>query len=182
MTAQTQASGPRPGDQLGEFRILHLIGEGAMGKVYEARQLSLQRRVALKVLPVETRGGDNQAVTRFYREARAAAQLHHPNIVPVYDFGFEQGSYYYAMQYVAGKSLHELIHERPQTDPPLDERQVATWMLNHKREDLLQAEKRHRLRIHVVPRDDLLRHQVELMQENILLWKEEVDTDSEEEN
>ena len=61
-------TGPRPGDQLGEFRILHLIGEGAMGRVYEARQESLQRRVALKVLPVGGTAGDKQAVTRFYRE------------------------------------------------------------------------------------------------------------------
>ena len=113
---------PRPGDVLGEFRILHKIGEGAMGIVYEARQESLQRRVALKVLPV---GGaaDGQAVTRFYREARAAARLTHPNIVPVYGFGVEQGSYYYAMEFVAGPSLHQLVHK--ETDPLRDERQVA---------------------------------------------------------
>jgi formylglycine-generating enzyme required for sulfatase activity/predicted Ser/Thr protein kinase len=116
---------PRPGDVLGEFRILHKIGEGAMGIVYEARQESLQRRVALKVLPV---GGaaDGQAVTRFYREARAAARLTHPNIVPVYGFGVEQGSYYYAMEFVAGPSLHQLVHK--ETDPLRDERQVAKYI------------------------------------------------------
>ncbi|MGE0712359.1 MAG: bifunctional serine/threonine-protein kinase/formylglycine-generating enzyme family protein [Planctomycetota bacterium] len=118
---------PRPGDQLGDFRILHLLGQGAMGKVYEARQLSLQRRVALKVLPAEGGQKDQQqAVTRFYREARAAAQLQHPSIVPVYDFGFEQGCYYYAMQYVAGRPLQDMIHQGQVRDM----KRIATWMLN----------------------------------------------------
>lgn len=95
-----------------------------MGKVYEARQLSLQRRVALKVLPAENAGGGNEhAVTRFYREARAAAQLQHPNIVPVYDFGIERGHYYYAMQFVPGKSLADLIQEGGTRDM----HQIATW-------------------------------------------------------
>jgi eukaryotic-like serine/threonine-protein kinase len=117
-------SAPRPGEQLGDFQILNLLGEGAMGKVYEARQLSLQRRVALKVLPAENAGGgQDHAVTRFYREARAAAQLQHPSIVPVYDFGIERGHYYYAMQYVPGKSLADVIREGGTRDM----HQVATW-------------------------------------------------------
>ena len=115
---------PVPGDLLGEFRILHEIGAGAMGKVYEARQESLQRRVALKVLPDEARGTDANAVTRFYREARAAAQLNHPNIVPVYGFGVEGGSYYFAMQFVQGCSLQERIQKG------LSERELATYMLH----------------------------------------------------
>src|SRR5690606_24989532 len=107
-------------------KILHLIGEGAMGKVYEARQLSLQRRVALKVLPVDPDSSDSNALTRFYREARSAAQLNHPNIVPVYGFGAEGNSYYYAMQFVQGRSVQQLID----AGEPLDERRVATWALN----------------------------------------------------
>ncbi|HBP16906.1 MAG TPA: hypothetical protein DEA08_03800 [Planctomycetes bacterium] len=119
---------PRPGDQLGDFRILSLIGQGAMGKVYEARQLSLQRRVALKVLPADGSGSEQaeKAVTRFYREARAAAQLQHPSIVPVIDFGFEQGHYYYAMAYVAGQSLQAKIHE----ERVRDMQRIAAWILN----------------------------------------------------
>ncbi|RMG13803.1 MAG: hypothetical protein D6731_11490 [Planctomycetota bacterium] len=118
---------PRPGDLLGEFRILRLVGQGAMGKVYEARQESLQRRVALKILPAQEQDGDPQAVRRFYREARAAARLRHPNIVPVYGFGVERGVYFYAMEFVQGRSLHELVHDPH--EPLRDERSVAKYVL-----------------------------------------------------
>src|SRR5205823_3543632 len=72
---------PRP-DRLGEYRIVREVGRGGMGVVYEAVQESLGRRVALKVLPPDRGGG--QSLERFWREARAAARLHHTNIVPVF--------------------------------------------------------------------------------------------------
>src|SRR5688572_14025309 len=84
------------GWKIGDFRVVRLVGEGAMGKVYEAVQESLQRRVALKVLPADF-AQDPDAVARFEREARAAASLVHPSIVPVYHSGCEDGAWFYAM-------------------------------------------------------------------------------------
>ena len=73
-------------DQVGDYRILCEIGRGGMGVVYEAEQLSLQRRVALKVLPRQL-AGDGRSLPRFQREAKAAARMHHTNIVPVFEVG-----------------------------------------------------------------------------------------------
>jgi serine/threonine protein kinase len=94
--------------RLGDFRILRLIGRGGMGVVYEAEQISLQRRVALKVLPFAA-ALDPRQLQRFHNEARAAAQLHHPNIVPVYAVANERGVHYYAMQFIEGQSLASLL-------------------------------------------------------------------------
>jgi serine/threonine protein kinase len=95
---------------LGDFQILREIGRGGMGIVYEAVQLSLGRRVALKVLP-QAATLDPKQLQRFQNEARAAAQLHHTNIVPVYAVGSERGVPYYAMQLIEGQSLAALIDE-----------------------------------------------------------------------
>jgi serine/threonine protein kinase len=94
--------------QLGEFRLLREVGRGGMGIVYEAEQLSLARRVALKVLPYAA-GLDPRQLQRFKNEAQAAALLHHPHIVPVYAVGCEGGVHYYIMQFVEGQSLAALI-------------------------------------------------------------------------
>jgi serine/threonine protein kinase/Tfp pilus assembly protein PilF len=94
----------------GDFRVVREIGRGGMGIVYEAEQLSLRRRVALKVL----RFGatlDSRQRERFYLEARAAAQLHHDNIVPVFTVGCEHGVSFYAMQLIEGRTLASLIAE-----------------------------------------------------------------------
>ncbi len=93
---------------LGDFRILREIGRGGMGVVYEAEQLSLQRRVALKILPF---AGvlDPQRRKRFAHEAQVAAHLHHQSIVPIYQVGCERGVHYYAMQYVEGQTLADVI-------------------------------------------------------------------------
>src|SRR5262249_33650011 len=88
-----------PAKPLGDFRILREVGRGGMGIVYEAEQLSLRRRVALKVLPF-TAILDPRHLQRFLNEAQAAAQLHHTNIVPVYAVGSERGVHYYAMQFI----------------------------------------------------------------------------------
>jgi len=106
--------GPVHGDAalgtLGDFRILREVGRGGMGVVYEAEQMSLGRRVALKVLPFAA-ALDPQQLRRFKTEAQAAAQLHHTNIVPVFWVGCEQGVHYYAMQFIEGRSLAEVIRE-----------------------------------------------------------------------
>ena len=95
-------------DELGDFEILGEIGRGGMGVVYDAMQKSLRRRVALKVLPRASLL-DSRQVARFRNEAHAAAQLQHPHVVPVYQVGFDQGVHFYAMQYIEGCALDELI-------------------------------------------------------------------------
>jgi WD40 repeat protein/tRNA A-37 threonylcarbamoyl transferase component Bud32 len=96
--------------RMGDFCILREIGRGGMGVVYEAEQESLGRRVALKVLPAALLH-DPYRLERFQREARAAAGLHHTNIVPVYCVGQIDGVPYYAMQYIPGRSLEEVFGE-----------------------------------------------------------------------
>jgi serine/threonine protein kinase/WD40 repeat protein len=107
---------PRPGTlvgvPLGDYRILREVGRGGMGVVYEAEQLSLRRRVALKVLPFAATL-DARQLQRFQNEAQAAAHLHHPNIVPVYAVGCDRGVHYYAMQFIDGQTVADLIrHQR----------------------------------------------------------------------
>jgi serine/threonine protein kinase len=96
------------GMPLGDFRLVREIGRGGMGTVYEAEQLSLGRRVALKVLPFAA-ALDEKHLQRFKNEAQAAAQLHHANIVPVYAVGAERGLHFYAMQLIQGQNLAELV-------------------------------------------------------------------------
>jgi tetratricopeptide (TPR) repeat protein len=102
---------------LGDFRILREVGRGGMGIVYEAEQVSLGRRVALKVLPLAGMLGP-KPLQRFQNEARAAAGLHHTNIVPVHFVGSERGVHFYAMQLIDGQPLSELIRELRQ--PPTE--------------------------------------------------------------
>src|SRR5262249_44267366 len=93
-----------PQERLGAYVLLREIGRGGMGVVYEAVQQSLGRQVALKVLPPQAlRQGS--FLERFQREAKAAAKLHHTNIVPVFGVGECGGVYYYAMQYIQGEPL-----------------------------------------------------------------------------
>jgi WD40 repeat protein/serine/threonine protein kinase len=96
--------------QLDDYVILREIGRGGMGVVYEAEQLSLGRRVALKLLP-EQRSDSAKNRQRFEREARAAAKLHHTNIVPVFAIGEYDGRPYYVMQFIQGHGLDEVIAE-----------------------------------------------------------------------
>src|SRR6266851_3581797 len=96
--------------QLGEFRILREVARGGMGIVYEAVQEPLGRHVALKVLPFQSLAA-GKYLERFQREARAAANLHHTNIVPVFGVGEHQGVHYYAMQFIQGQSLDSVLRE-----------------------------------------------------------------------
>ena len=96
--------------RLGDFEIVREIGRGGMGVVYEATQLSLNRPVALKVLPPGT-APEQRDIERFQREAQAAAHLDHPNIVPIYAQGEEEGTHYYAMKLVQGRPLNEVVRE-----------------------------------------------------------------------
>jgi serine/threonine-protein kinase len=97
-------------ERLGDFRILREVGRGGMGIVFEAEQESLGRHVALKVLPSHALLNPRH-LQRFLREARSAARLHHTNIVPVFGVGEADGLHYYAMQFIAGAGLHEVIDE-----------------------------------------------------------------------
>ena len=94
--------------RLGDFRILRQIGRGGMGIVYEAEQISMGRRVALKVLPLAGLV-DDLKIQRFHNEVRAVAALDHPHIVSVYTVGEERGVHYYAMQLIRGRSLEKVL-------------------------------------------------------------------------
>ncbi|RUL88717.1 WD40 repeat domain-containing serine/threonine protein kinase [Tautonia sociabilis] len=96
--------------RLGDYRLLREVGRGGMGVVYEAEQVSLGRRVALKILP-RLVAADSRVLERFRREARAAARLHHSNIVPVFEVGRVGDVAYYAMQFISGRGLDRLIEE-----------------------------------------------------------------------
>ena len=114
---EDKATGPFPPvaapsfqKRLGDYRILREVGHGAMGVVYEAEQVSLDRHVALKVLPAA--GLMNTTfLERFRREAKAAARLHHTNIVPVFGVGEADGSHFYAMQFIQGQSLDQVLSD-----------------------------------------------------------------------
>jgi serine/threonine protein kinase/WD40 repeat protein/thioredoxin-related protein len=103
-------TGGKQVDRLGDYRILREIGRGGMGIVYEAEQESLGRHVALKVLPAHSLL-DPQQQKRFHREAKAAARMHHTNIVPVYGVGEHEGMLYYVMQYIQGLPLDDVLAE-----------------------------------------------------------------------
>src|SRR5262249_38116918 len=95
---------------IGDYQLVREIARGGMGIVYEARQRSLDRRVALKVLPFAATL-DPRALGRFQQESLAAAKLDHPHIVHIHNVGSDRGIHYYAMQYIEGQSLAQVIHE-----------------------------------------------------------------------
>lgn len=103
---QTQANIPL--ERLGPYRVDAKIGAGGMGDVYRGYDERLDRIVAIKVLPREL-ARQQAFVDRFTSEARAVAKLTHPHIVPIYQIGEEQGHHYFAMQYIAGGSLTDLL-------------------------------------------------------------------------
>ena len=110
LSAGRAATYEKPPERLGDFRIIRTIGRGGMGVVYEAEQESLGRRVAIKVL-AESYAASPRALQRFHREARAAARLHHTNIVSVFGVGEREGWHFYVMQYVEGRSLDRVVRD-----------------------------------------------------------------------
>jgi WD40 repeat protein/tRNA A-37 threonylcarbamoyl transferase component Bud32 len=125
--------------QVRGYEIQRELGRGGMGVVYEANQQALGRRVALKVLPTLP-GQDPRRVSRFKREVRAAARLHHTNIVPVFEVGEDAGLWFYAMQYIPGQPISDVLSairrhapgsvglggSSPDADPARYFREVAT--------------------------------------------------------
>jgi tetratricopeptide (TPR) repeat protein/tRNA A-37 threonylcarbamoyl transferase component Bud32 len=103
-------TGPAMSGELGDFRFVRELGRGGMGVVYEAEQISLGRRVALKVLPFSATVDEKQ-IARFKNEAQAAAQVNHPHIVPVFAIGQHHGVHFFAMQLIGGHSLSELLNQ-----------------------------------------------------------------------
>ncbi len=108
LTAGKREPAPAAVGRLGDFDIIREVGRGGMGVVYEAQQISLGRRVALKVLPFAATL-DPRQLQRFLMEAQAAAILHHVHIVPIYSVGCERGVHYYSMQFIDGQTLAEAI-------------------------------------------------------------------------
>ena len=98
------------GKVITHFRILRVLGQGGMGVVYEAEDLSLGRRVALKFLPLAV-AGDQRRLARFYGEVRMARQISHPNVCRVHDIGEIGGTPYISMEYIAGEDLASLLRE-----------------------------------------------------------------------
>lgn len=126
-TEELEPEADLPFDSLGEFRLIKRLGEGGMGVVYLALQESLKRKVALKVIRPE-RVGSFEAEERFEREVDAVADLNHPNVVTVHGSGKEKGVRFFAMEYIEGRGLDEIVR-----DDRLDEDQTAlprivTWI------------------------------------------------------
>ena len=107
----------------GKYKLLELLGAGGMGKVFLCEHVLLRRLVALKVLPID-QGEQDSSVERFYREARAVASLDHPNIVRAYDVDRDHKIHFLVMEYVDGRSLHELVSMKG----PLGIRQAAHYI------------------------------------------------------
>src|SRR5205807_644010 len=104
----------------GRYEIVQHLARGGMAEVFLARDLLLDRPVAIKVLFPEF-AADRSFVERFRREARSAANLNHPNIVSIYDWGEEEGTYFIVMEYVEGRTLRQMIRE----DGPVPPRRAA---------------------------------------------------------
>src|SRR5438093_6701610 len=102
----------RPGDTLGVYKVLALVGSGGMGEVYRAQDTRLKREVAIKVLP-QAFAADRERLHRFEQEARAAAALNHPNIVSVHDMATADGSPYIVAELLEGQNLGDLLRQGP---------------------------------------------------------------------
>jgi eukaryotic-like serine/threonine-protein kinase len=118
ITDRPTAAPDLSGRTLGEFRLLRRLGQGGMGQVYLAEQLSLRRQVAVKVMRPEL-AANALSYQRFKAEAEAVARLTHANIVQVYAFGEEAGLHYIALEYVEGRTLRDYLDKRGRVEVPL---------------------------------------------------------------
>jgi len=121
MVPAEDQNGRKKRKRIGGFEVLSRVGRGGMGTVYKARQVSMNRIVALKILP-PSRAKNATYVQRFLREARSAAQLSHTNIVQAIDVGNADGYYYFAMEFVDGETVQALLER----EGVLDERHALT--------------------------------------------------------
>jgi serine/threonine-protein kinase len=115
--AGSSESGHQKRKSLGGYELLSKLGKGGMGTVYKARQTSMDRIIALKILPPRL-SRDEKFVERFLREARSAGKLSHSNIVSGFDVGEAEGYHYFAMEYVEGETLLELLKREGSLDEP----------------------------------------------------------------
>lgn len=132
--ASVKAAGKVRGEEqtFGRYKILEEVGRGGMGCVYKASDTELNRTVAIKMLLAEephlslSQSQENvDVIERFTREAKAMAQLHHPNIVAVYDIGTEQGKHYFTMDFIEGESLQKLLKKSPPASREIAELMIA---------------------------------------------------------
>ena len=117
--------GPKPtgtGQRFGNYELLEKLGQGGMGVVYKAKQINLDRIVAIKLLPFGQFSHED-VVRRFRVEAAAAAVLQHPNVVAIHDIGEEKGQHYFSMDYIEGQTLADVVREKP-----LPAKRAATYL------------------------------------------------------
>ena len=107
---------PLVGDEFAGYRMRAVLGRGGMSVVYQAENLRLNNVIALKVLAPEL-AADNVFRARFLEESRIAASLNHPNVIPIYDMGSQEGLLYIAMRYVSGTDLRQMIKKRGRLQP-----------------------------------------------------------------
>jgi formylglycine-generating enzyme required for sulfatase activity/tRNA A-37 threonylcarbamoyl transferase component Bud32 len=120
--------GPHTGQSWGDFEMGGILGEGGMGAVYRAKQKSLKRRVAIKVLPPNL-AQDIRLLQRFQLEASTTSKLQTPHVVQVYAVGEHEGNHFYAMEYIEGKDLYDIIKERREQQKPLTPDECLGYIL-----------------------------------------------------
>src|SRR5215207_10138842 len=116
--SEPSTSADLTGRTLGEFQLIRRIGQGAMGQVYLARQISLKRQVAVKILKAELAANET-SLRRFQQEAEAVARINHANIVQIYFIGHADGLHYMALEYVEGKNLRDFLSRKGPPDFPV---------------------------------------------------------------
>lgn len=126
LETRTDAPEGLPAERIGDYCLMHELGRGGMGTIYMARQESLDRLVALKLIRADMLGSQ-VALERLRREARALARLNHPNVVGIHDFGEHEGRWYTAMELIAGRSLSEVLSEAAEGGEPVAIGEVVHW-------------------------------------------------------